>query len=219
MEQIIALVIFALIAIGGSLLRKYLEKQQREQEAAKRHTGQQAERRQGQRQDGKQTSGPPRTFYGRPGEPRPPQTAEQPTTARQRQPAQPQRRRQPVAAAPRSPQTGPQAGRSVQRHRPQQAQPRRGQPPQAADAQAEAAQRAILQQVRTSATRREVAGASERLSRLDQAGSGTSTSATDGVGGQRGAGRVDYIGTMLQGRNVARAIVLSEILGPPKALR
>ncbi|MEA3367340.1 MAG: hypothetical protein U9R68_04415, partial [Planctomycetota bacterium] len=102
MEQIIALVIFALIAIGGSLLRKYLEKQQREQEAAKRQTGQQTGRRQRQREYGKQTSGPPRTFYGRPGEPRPQQTAKQSTTARQRQPAQPQRRRQPVAAAPRS---------------------------------------------------------------------------------------------------------------------
>ena len=34
----------------------------------------------------------------------------------------------------------------------------------------------------------------------------------------RPRGGADYLGGMLRGGNLARAIVLSEILGPPKAL-
>jgi len=202
MQQIIALAVFALIAIGGSLLRKYLEKQQREHQAAQRHTRQKAQRQQRPSASGEKSSGPPRMFYGRPGETRPAQPAEPPATEQPRRAERRQRARQPKSRA---------------------AEP-------AETSQEEAARRSVLQEARAGAARRGTAGASVRMGRLNRAkfptlatmghaGFGASTSATWRAAGRGGAGRVDFIGGMLRGRNVARGIVLSEILGPPKGLQ
>jgi len=238
MEQIIALVIFALIAVGGSLLRKHLEKQQREQQAAQRDARQKAKRQQRPSASGEKPSGPPRTFYGRPGETRPAQPAEPPARRRQPKTARRQPQQQPAAGATPAAEAERRTaerrtGRTAQHRRPRRAQPQHRHPPPAAEpaeaTQEEAARRAVLQEARAGAARRGAAGASVRLGRLNRAkfptlatmghaGFGASTSATGRAAGRRGAGRVDYIGTMLGGRNVARAIVLSEILGPPKGL-
>jgi len=219
MEQIIALALFAVIAVGGSLLRKYLEKQQREQQAAQRDARQKAQRQQGQREYGQKPS-------GRPAETMTQQPAKPPAAQRQRQ-------GHPAAATPR-PQRRPMPSRpgpAARPRRPARAQPQPLQPARpAAPAEAsrkEAAQQVILQQVRAEAARREVGSVNARLGRLDQAkfpalptmshaGLGAGTAATET--GRRGGG-VDYLGDMLRGRNVARAIVLSEILGPPKGLQ
>jgi hypothetical protein len=201
MEQLIALVIFALIAIGGSILRKYVEKQQREQQAAKRDAGRKAQRQQWQGEYGKKGA-----------EHTPQQPGRQPAAQRPRQAAGAERR------AP-----------AARHRRPRQAQPPR--PAEAAEASPAAqAQRTILQQVRASAARREVSAAGDRLGTLGRAefptlatmspaGLGTGTPITTGAASRPGRGEVDYIGGMLRGRNVARAVVLSEILGPPKGLQ
>jgi len=189
MEQIIALIVFALIAIGGSVLRKYLEKQQREQQAAERHTRQRAQRQQGRKPYRKPTPQRKRLFYGRPGETRPEEPTEEPATETA------------VRARPRP-------SRTLEAAEPDEV------------SQEEAARRSALQEAREGTRLGRLARTDfPTLATMGRSGLAAALSARKGAVGQRGAGRVDFLGGMLQGRNLARAVVLSEILGPPKGLQ
>ena len=194
MNQIIALAVFVAIAIGGSLLRKHVEKQQREQEAAKRQQRTQTPPDQRRREHGKPPSSPPRTFYGRSGETSPPPALVD---------------RQQSARTP----ARPQAGRARGERRPGAGQP-------VTRPMADAAHRSVAHQIRDIEKARSGRPAESPLNARELSGP-VADPGPRGVAASRvkRGGPGGYLGNLLQGRNLARAVVLAEILGPPKGLQ
>ena len=197
-------VLFLLLALGGGLLKKYIEKQQAEKDAAQRQT---------------------RGTAAKPTRPTP--AGRRPDTQPQK-PALPQ---QPIA--PPRPGPGP---------RPTPAAPRRQEPPGVAVARQAIRQRAQRRGAPARAARGRAAPAPaeeqpEEASvgtlderHLESPGTGMVSAlrgrvfhpaterpaAAPSVAARPAAG---FLGTMLRGRNAARAIVLSEILGPPRGFQ
>ena len=225
MEQIIALALFALIAIGGSVLRKYVEKQQRAQDTTKRREQSKAQASQWQREHGSSSlQGRKRTYYGRPRETpheadREP-AAHQPAqrrTARQAPPRPQRKRTGHVAVRP----PGQEAARTHAEARPEV------RPAEAAPATS-AAHQTVAHQIRDMQQARSVTGTDARLGRLAESHLKTRriSGLLTGVGqGGVAAARVrpgggpGYLGDLLKGRNLARGVVLAEVLGPPKGLQ
>ncbi|MBL7140447.1 MAG: hypothetical protein ISS74_06010 [Planctomycetes bacterium] len=159
MEQFLPLIVIIAIAIGGGLLKKYLEKQQLEQEATRREGLREAQRKAPRRHQLGELKDQLEALAqaDRP--------EDEETPASRPQPAMPSRQRH----ATQRPAAAPPAAREAVR-------------PGDADLAAP-----------TKPAPKPPAGQVPR----------------------RGVG---YLGGMLRGRNLARAVVLSEILGPPEAL-
>jgi len=208
-------VLFLLLALGGSLLKKYIEKQQAEKNAA----GRQAPGA-GQKPAAGQSAGGRPVSDGR--------EAERRIQARPQEPVPPEQ-----TIAPPRPGPGP---------RPTPAAPRRQEPPGVAVARQAIRQKAQRRRAPARAARGRAAPAPaeeqpEKASvgtlddrHLESPGTGMVSAlrgsvlhpaterpaAAPSVAPRPAAG---FLGTMLRGRNVARAIVLSEILGPPKGFQ
>lgn len=196
-------VLFLLLALGGGLLKKYIEKQQAEKDAAGR---------QAQGTAAKPTRPTPageRRIQARPQEPvslqqtiAPPRPGPRPT------PAAPRRQEPPGVAVAR------QAIRQKAQRRGAPARAARGRAaPGPAEEQPEKASVGTLDErhLGSPGTGMVLALRGRVLHPATER-----PAAAPSVAARPAAG---FLGTMLHGRNVARAIVLSEILGPPKGFQ
>ncbi|HUU91079.1 MAG TPA: hypothetical protein VM238_07700 [Phycisphaerae bacterium] len=174
-------VLFLLLALGGGLLKKYIEKQQAEKDAAQRQTRGTAAK------PTRPTPAGERRIQARPQEPLSLQQTIAPP------PPGPGPRPTPAAARRQEP-----PGVAVARQAIRQKAPRRGAPARAA--RGRGAQPPAEEQPESVP----VGPAAER------------PAAAPSAAPRPAAG---FLGTMLRGRNAARAVVLSEILGPPKGFQ
>ncbi len=208
MEEWIPLVLFILLMLGGTLLKRYVEKQQAQKNAAGRQTQHAA-----RKPTATTSTGDRPVFHDR--------AAERRIQARAQEPMLPERSiaaPQPGAGRPPTPAApGRQVppGAAVARQATRQKVERRGMPARAARGRARAEEKhepapvAQLEQRRLASLKvgevsalrgRTLRPAAERPAVAPRPASG-------------------FLGNMLRGKQLSRAIVLSEILGPPKGLR
>ncbi len=208
--------LFLLLVLGGRLLKRYIEKQQAEKEAAQRRP-----RGAGSKPTATPPAGRRPVFYGR--------TGERPAPARPQEPAPPEQTipaappgpgRRPTPAAPRTQVppgvavVGEAIRQKVQRRRaPARAAPGRADGARIEEPPKEAPAVGSLDDRHLESLGRGMVSAL-RGSELHPA---TERSATAPAAGPRPA--AGFLGSMLQGGNLARAVALLEILGPPKGLQ
>jgi hypothetical protein len=214
--EYLPLALFLLLVLGGRLLKRYIEKQQAEKEAAQRRP-----RRAGSKPTATPPAGRRPVFYGRTGERPAPARPQEPAPSEQTivtMPPGPGRRPTPAATRPQVPPGVAVAGgvirQKVQRRRaPARAAPGRAdgarieEPPKEAPAVGSLDDR-HLESLGTGMV------SALRGSELHPA---TERPTTAPAAGPRPA--AGFLGSMLQGGNVARAVALSEILGPPRGLQ
>jgi len=184
MEEWIPFVLFILLMLGGTLLKRYVEKQQAGKNAAERRT-------QARGQEPvlpRRTAVPPQLGAGRP-----------PTPAAPRRPVPP--------------------GAAVAQRAMRQKVERRGTPARAARGQARAEEKhepapvAQLEQRHLGSLK---AGEVSALRGRTMRPATERPAVVPSVAPRPASG---FLGNMLRGKHLSRAIVLSEILGPPKGLR
>ncbi len=182
--ELVPFALFLLLALGGGLLKRYLEKQHAEKNAAERRT----QTRGQEPVQPRRTAVPPQLGAGRP----------------------------PTPAAPRR-QAPP--GAAVARRAIRQKVQRRGTPARAARGPARAEEKHEPAPVAHLEQRHLGSLGTGMVSVLRGSTLHPATerpAAAPSVAPHLAPG---FLGNMLRGRNTARAIVLSEILGPPKGLR
>ena len=189
MKELLPFILFLVIIGGVNALRWLIEKQQREKEESARRGAEPPAHA--------ATPGRRPIFYGRPGErrptPVPPSEAEAPLPSPLRPMQPPIRRLQPLAASAEAA-ARPSTVRKQQRTR-RTAAARAPQPAQTQPLRAEPPRESSLQKAPAAA------------SAIPKAAAGEPHLTTP------------FFGDLLAPKNLARAVVLAEILGPPKALQ
>jgi len=213
MPEYAPIILILLLVIGGRVLKWYVEKQQAEKRAAEGRGP-----RTSRQPAAKPPAGRQPASYGRSGESRLETAAEKPALPGQTiAPPRPGGGSRPTPAAPRR-QEPP--GAAVARRAIRQKTQRRGAgapaarsrvAPAPAEEEPEGASVGQLARHLASRGTDEVSGLRARTLPAAERPAPPPSAAPEPAAG--------FLGTMLRGRNLARAVALSEILGPPKGLR